>query len=109
MKQFYTKATSDKNFIVDKTGCPAEDLENCGMVMFTSWVASSILGVDRCYCEAVEAYKLCEPGATEEKYPELVKFIKAKVFKKFPDGAYQPTDEEVVVTENVDHDVGADD
>lgn len=105
LEGFYKKAVGDKNFDVAATGCPEADLDRCAIVMFASWAASTTLGMDRCYCEAVGAWKLCDSSAAEAKYPELVKFMKTKLAKHgLPNGMYKPADESVVVLENVDHD-----
>eukprot|EP01068_Selenidium_serpulae_P007701 Selendium_serpulae@DN4781_c0_g1_i4.p1 len=105
LEGMYKKAVADKNFDVGKTGCPEADVDRCGLVMFASWSASTALGMDRCYCEAVGAWKLCDGAAAEEKYPELVKFMKLKLAKHgLPNGLYKPKDESVVIMENIDHD-----
>lgn len=95
--KLYQVAVADGTFDLDKTGCPEEDEEYCGMVMFASWAVTTYLGVDRCWCESVAAWNLCDSEATKAKYPDLVDFIQKYLVKRKPDGKYSPTDSSVIV------------
>lgn len=104
MRKFYDNAIADKNFDLKKTGCPEDDLDNCGMVMFTSWATSSMLGIDRCLCEGIAAWKLCDASEMKDKYPKLVEFMSKLLVEKFPDGNYDPSDKDMLILENIDAD-----
>eukprot|EP01068_Selenidium_serpulae_P007280 Selendium_serpulae@DN4666_c0_g1_i1.p1 len=102
LKAFFDKAVADGNFDPKQTGCPEADAENCNQVMFVSWLTSTSLGVDRCYCQQIDAWKLCDRTEVDEKYPELLAFIDDKVAGTTPSGMYQPAKEDVLVVENID-------
>lgn len=95
--QFYKKAVADGVFHLDQTGCPEDDQDYCGMVMFASWTLTTYLGVDRCWCQSVGAWTLCDKKDAEEKYPELMEFIETNMVPNIPDGAYSPSDNSVII------------
>eukprot|EP00923_Selenidium_pygospionis_P005507 GHVN01009299.1.p1 GENE.GHVN01009299.1~~GHVN01009299.1.p1 ORF type:complete len:420 (+),score=109.06 GHVN01009299.1:177-1436(+) len=94
--QYYNQAITDQTFDLDKTGCPEDDQEYCGMVMFASWAVTTYLGVDKCWCHSVGAWLLCDAEDANEKYPDLMKFIQDEMVKVIPDGKYSPTNDSVI-------------